>query len=61
VEKFKSDSNGKIRKQEHIMYMPDITTIVDEAQASGFILDSQIDLLQCQYEYQYLYVFIRPT
>lgn len=61
VEKFKNDSDGKVRKNEHVMYMPDIQQIVDEAQACGFIVDSQIDLLQCQYEYQYLYVFIKPN
>ena len=61
VEKFKNDSDGKVSKNEHIMYMPDAQQIVDEAQACGFILDSKIDLLQCQYEYQYLYVFIKPN
>jgi len=61
VEKFKNDSDGKVRKNEHIMYMPDIQQIVDEAQSCGFIVDSKIDLLQCQYEYQYLYVFTKPN
>jgi hypothetical protein len=61
VEKFKNDSDGKVRKNEHTMYMPDIQQIVDEAQACGFMVESQIDLLQCQYEYQYLYVFIKPN
>jgi len=61
VEKFKNDSDGKVRKNEHTMYMPDIQQIVDEAQACGFILESQVDLLQCQYEYQYLYVFVKPN
>lgn len=61
VEKFKNDSDGKVRKNEHVMYMPDIQQIVDEAQSVGFILDSKADLLQCQYEYQYLYVFMKPT
>lgn len=61
VEKFKNDSDGKVRKNEHVMYMPDIQQIVDEAQACGFIVESQIDLLQCQYEYQYLYVFVKPN
>lgn len=60
VEKFKNDSDGKVRKNEHEMWMPDIHQIVDEAQSCGFIVDSQADLLQCQYEYQYLYVFIKP-
>jgi SAM-dependent methyltransferase len=60
-EKFKNDGDGKVRKNEHVMYMADIQEIVDEAQGCGFILDSKVDLLQCQYEYQYLYVFIKPT
>ena len=41
--------------------MPDIQEITDEAQASGFTIESKIDLLQCQYEYQYLYVFVKPN
>jgi SAM-dependent methyltransferase len=60
VEKFKNDSDGKVRKHEHEMYMPDIQQIVDEAQSCGFIVESKADLLQCQYEYQYLYVFVKP-
>jgi SAM-dependent methyltransferase len=60
VEKFKNDSDGKVRKNEHEMYMPDIQQIVDEAQACGFIVESKADLLQCQYEYQYLYVLVKP-
>jgi len=61
VEKFKNDSDGKVRKNELTMYMPDIQQIVDEAQACGFFLESKVDLLQCQYEYQYLYVFVKPN
>ena len=61
VEKFKNDSDGKVRKNEHTLYMEDIQQIVDIAQGCGFILESKIDLLQCQYEYQYLYMFVKPT
>jgi SAM-dependent methyltransferase len=61
VEKFKNDSNGKVRKNEHTLYMEDTQQIVDMAQGVGFILESKIDLLQCQYEYQYLYMFVKPT
>lgn len=61
VEKFKNDNDGKVRKQEHIMYMPDLNDIVDEVQGTGFIINGKIDLLQCQYEYQYLYVFTKPN
>jgi len=61
LEKFKSDSDGKIRKNEHIMYMPPTKDITDEAQAAGFIIEAMIDLVHCQYEYQYLYMFMKPT
>jgi ubiquinone/menaquinone biosynthesis C-methylase UbiE len=61
VEKFKNDSDGKVRKNELTMYMPDIQQIVDEAQSCGFFLETKVDLLQCQYEYQYLYVFVKPN
>lgn len=61
VEKFKNDSDGKVRKNEHNMYMPDAQEIIDDALQIGFILESKVDLLQCQYEYQYLYIFIKPN
>ena len=61
VEKFKNDSDGKVRKNEHVLYMPDDQVIVDEALSCGFILGAKADLLQCQYEYQYLYIFTKPN
>jgi SAM-dependent methyltransferase len=61
IEKFKNDSDGKVRKHELTMYMTDMDDIVNEAQMSGFILHQKIDLVQCQYEYQYLYVFTKPN
>jgi SAM-dependent methyltransferase len=61
TEKFKNDKDGKVRKQEHIMYMPDLNEIVNEAQSSGFVLEGKVDLLHCQYEYQYLYIFTKPN
>lgn len=61
IEKFKNDDDGKVRKNEHIMYMPKLDTIVNEVQQAGFILDSKVDLLQVQYEYQYVYFFIKPN
>lgn len=60
-EKFKNDSDGKIRKNEHVMYMTPLNEIVDEAQGCGFILESKVDLIKCQYEYQYLYMFVKPN
>ena len=61
VEKFKNNNNDKIRKHEHTLYMTDKDKIIEQAQSTGFILEGQIDLLHCQYEYQYLYIFIKPN
>lgn len=61
TEKFKNDKDGKVRKQEHTMYMPDLKEIVDEAQGAGFVVEGIIDLIHCQYEYQYLYLFTKAN
>ena len=58
-EKFKFN-DGKVRKQEHILYMKDIGDILNMAQDAGFLLHAKIDLLKVAYEYQYLYVFMKP-
>jgi SAM-dependent methyltransferase len=59
-EKFKFN-DGKVRKQEHKMYIEDLPTIVNMAQDAGFLIHAKIDLVNCAYEYQYLYVFVKPN
>jgi SAM-dependent methyltransferase len=59
-EKFKFN-DGRVRKQEQKLYMEDLPTIVNMAQDAGFLLHSKIDMVKCAYEYQYLYVFIKPS
>jgi SAM-dependent methyltransferase len=59
-EKFKFN-DGKVRKQEQRMYMEDLPTIVNMAQDAGFILHAKIDMVQCAYENQYLYLFVKPS
>jgi SAM-dependent methyltransferase len=61
IEKFKNDKSGKTRKNEHTLYMESQKDILQMAQESGFILEGQIDLVKAQYEYQYLYVLIKPS
>lgn len=58
-ERFKFN-NGKVRKQEQKMYMEDLPAIVKMAQDAGFTIHAKIDLVKCAYEYQYLYVFVKP-
>ncbi len=58
-EKFKFN-NGKVRKQEHILYMNNISDIINMAQDAGFVIQAKIDMMKVAYEYQYLYVFVKP-
>ena len=59
-EKFKFN-DGKVRKQEHTLYMEPQTTIINYAQDAGFIIQGNIDLVNCAYEYQYLYILEKPS
>ena len=59
-EKFKFN-DGRVRKQEQKLYMEDLPKIVNMAQDAGFLVHAKIDLVKCAYEYQYLYVFVKPT
>jgi len=58
-EKFKFN-DGKVRKQEQILYMEDLPTIVNMALDAGFVIHAKIDMVKCAYENQYLYVFYKP-
>jgi len=60
-EKFKFSDTGKVRKNQHILYMNTETDIITMAQNVGFIVEGKIDLLFCQYEYQYLYILSKPS
>jgi hypothetical protein len=59
-EKFKFN-DGKIRKHEHTLYMESIDNIVNYAKDAGFLVQGKIDLVKCAYEYQYLYIFVKPS
>ena len=59
-EKFKFN-DGRIRKQEQVLYMEDTSAIINQAQNSGFILQSKSDMVKCGYDRQYLYVFVKPS
>jgi SAM-dependent methyltransferase len=59
-EKFKFN-DGRVRKQEQTLYMEDMEEIINMAQDAGFILQAKVDLVQCAYENQYLFIFIKPS
>jgi 2-polyprenyl-3-methyl-5-hydroxy-6-metoxy-1,4-benzoquinol methylase len=58
-EKFKFN-DGKTRKQEHKLYMNSEDDIINMAQETGFLIQGKIDLVECAYEYQYLYILVKP-
>jgi SAM-dependent methyltransferase len=59
VEKIEKD-NGEVRHNEHKLYMPKQKEILTMAKESGFIMESKIDLVNVQYEYQYIYILKKP-
>lgn len=60
TEKFKEKDSDKTRKNQHKFYMEPHKAIIVMAQEAGFILQGKIDLLKVGYEYQYLYIFVKP-
>ena len=59
-EKFKFN-DGKVRKQEHLLYMEDAQDILTKAADAGFIVQGKIDLVRCAYPNQYLYILVKPS
>jgi SAM-dependent methyltransferase len=59
-EKFKFN-NGNVRKQEQKLYMDDTQDILTISQQCGFILQGKIDMVNCAYESQYLYILVKPS
>lgn len=59
-EKFKFN-DGKVRKQEQILYMEPTDDIVSNAQHAGFYLKSIVNMVSCAYEDQFLYIFHKPS
>jgi SAM-dependent methyltransferase len=60
-EKFKNNETGKVRKNEHVLYMESDEDILTMAQNNGFLLQGKIDLTSVAYEYQYLYILVKPN
>lgn len=60
-EKFKNKETGKVRKNEHTLYMEPDQEILTMAQNIGFVVQGKIDLISIAYEYQYLYILIKPN
>lgn len=60
-ENFKDKVSGNIRSNMHTLYMDTQKSILEIAKSIGFIELAQIDMSDCQYDDQYLYVLQRPN
>jgi SAM-dependent methyltransferase len=60
-EKFKRKDSNQVRVNKHTLYMETITSILQKSQEAGFIIHGIIDMMQCAYDYQYLYVLYKPA
>lgn len=60
IEKFRGNDGNRIRKNEHIMHMPSVESVLTDATSVGFVLYEKVDLLKAQYEENYLYILIKP-
>jgi len=55
-ETFKDDTSGNVRQNKHTLHMDTQKNILSLAKSAGFILKGKIDMVGCNYEYQYLYI-----
>ncbi len=60
-ETFKTIKTGNVRQNEHKLYMLTQAEILDIAKSAGFIIESKIDMVECQYDSQYIYILQKPT
>lgn len=59
-EHMKDTTSKKVRKNNHILYMDSQKDILSKAKQSGFILKDTVDLVNCQHEYEYVYILYKP-
>ena len=55
------DETKNVRKNEHVLYMPTQKKILQIAKNAGFILKGHVDMVTCQYEYQYIYLLYKSA
>lgn len=55
------DHGGHIRRNKHILYMEPQSQILAMAKEAGFDMKGKIDMAGCGYEYQYIYILVKPS
>jgi ubiquinone/menaquinone biosynthesis C-methylase UbiE len=59
-ETLKDDSTGHVRQNEHTLYMDTQKNILSLAKSAGLILKGNVNMVSCNYAYQYLYILTKP-
>lgn len=54
-------NDGKTRHHQHKFYMENYQDILTMAKDVGFIVQSEIDMIKCGYEYQYLFILTKSA
>ena len=57
---FVDKTKEKAMKNEHELFMPTQKAVLNQAKRAGFILNAKMDMINVEYEYQYLYVLQKP-
>ena len=60
IEKFTDKKTNNIRKHRHTLYIPTLKQILQFANDTGFKLNGKIDLVDIEYQYQYVYILQKP-
>ena len=60
-ESFKHLKTGTIRRNEHQLYMSSQSEILDLALSAGFIIHAKLDLTECRYDNQYIFILQKPN
>lgn len=60
-ETIKEDDTKNVRKHIHKLYMDSQKNILELATNVGLDMVGKIDLVSCQYEYQYIYILKKPS
>jgi SAM-dependent methyltransferase len=58
---FKDENTGKVRRNEHKLFMPTQKNILSTAKDVGFILLAKTNMATCNQQYQYIYTLQKPT
>ena len=60
-EVFIDDKTKKVRQHNHTYYMETQKAILQKAKDAGFILVSQVDMMNAGYDYEYVYILQKPN